>query len=95
MGPWGGCCGVHCWYVVPANLCGYRWVARLGDCSWYCLMYGGGVGRGLACCGNCADGAMGEKYISMVAWDRRWRDLVKRAVWASGGGGGMGSCEEG
>ena len=24
------------------------------------------------------------KYISMVVWDRRWRDLLVRAGWVSG-----------
>ena len=27
------------------------------------------------------------KYISMVVWDRRWRDLL---VWAGGASGGVG-----
>jgi hypothetical protein len=32
----------------------------------------------------CADGVIGEKYILLVVWDRRWRNLVGRVVWASG-----------
>ena len=32
----------------------------------------------------CPLGLMGEKYICMVVWDRRRRDLEGRAVWSGG-----------
>ena len=38
----------------------------------------------------CLHGVMGEKYIWMVVWDRRRRDLEGRAGRASGG---VWSCE--
>ena len=41
---------------------------------------------------DCPDRMMGEKYISMVVWGLRRRDLLGRAGWTSGG---MESCEDG
>ena len=75
-----GAVGWQLWGALM--VCLFMWVLRglVGIVGWWL------VGSLMVC----LHGVMGEKYIWMVVWDRRRRDLEGRAGRASGG---IGSCE--
>ena len=80
------CCGGS-GFVAAVGWLGEETV--VGSCGWSVMMVAVGwwlVGSLMVC----RHGVMGEKYIWMVVWDRRRRDLEGRARRASGG---VESCE--